>query len=95
MERRRFLIKSTIFLAGSLLGLNRLSEVSAYEDPMDPPKIALIIDDIGFSQPRARRFMDLGIPMTFSILPRLSKSYVLAEEIHTSGHEIMLHQPIT
>jgi polysaccharide deacetylase 2 family uncharacterized protein YibQ len=58
------------------------------------PRMVLIIDDIGYSFSRARRFLDLGAPITFSILPRLPKSRDLAIEINAEGHEIMLHQPM-
>lgn len=99
MDRRRFLSSSLSFLAGSLLGLNGLSRAFASsvisEDFHHPRyRIALIIDDIGYSYSRARQFLDMGLPITFSILPRLNKGRELAIEIHTRGHEIMLHQPM-
>ena len=59
-----------------------------------PPRIALIIDDIGFSLRRAERFLATGIPITFSILPRLCGSAASARVLHECGHEIMLHQPM-
>ena len=58
------------------------------------PRIALIIDDIGFSFSSARRFLNLDIPITFAVLPRLPKTADLAREIQSAGHEIMLHQPM-
>lgn len=58
------------------------------------PRIALIIDDIGFSLCRARQFLDLAVPVTYAVLPRLSHSHALAREIHAEGHEVMLHQPM-
>jgi len=98
MNRRDFLLKSTSFLAGSLFGLNGFSEAFAFErhkkNSFYNPQIALIIDDIGFSFSRTRLFLDLKVPITFSILPRLDHSLALADEIHGKGHEIMLHQPM-
>ena len=99
MDRRKFLSSSVYFLAGSLLGLNGLSRVfkppGLPEDFHHPRyRIALIIDDIGYSYSRARQFLDLDLPIIFSILPRLKKSREIASEIHTRGHEIMLHQPM-
>ena len=98
MKRRDFLINSASFLFGSVFGLHGLSKAHAavnhnggcYSSVM----IALIIDDIGFSCRRARDFLDLNVPLTFSILPRLNKSYDLALEIHERGNEVMLHQPM-
>lgn len=97
MNRRRFLGKGISFLAGSLLGFNAISEALAAGVSLGRsawPRIALIIDDIGYSRSRARQFYDLGVPLTFSILPRLAYSYDLALEIHDQGREIMLHQPM-
>jgi polysaccharide deacetylase 2 family uncharacterized protein YibQ len=90
LDRRRFLLRSASFLAGTLLGLNALPRAHAASRPM----IALIIDDIGYSLSRARQFLDLDAPITFAILPRLARSHDLAQEIHARGHEIMLHQPM-
>jgi len=58
------------------------------------PKIAIIIDDVGFNIKRVRPFMQLDVPITFSVLPHLPYSRSLAEKIHALGHEIMLHQPM-
>lgn len=94
MNRRKFLLKSAHFLAGSFLGLNIYSSASAVERSFAQSKIAIIIDDIGYSRSRLRNFLELEIPITFSILPRLKLSHALAEEIHSEGHEVMLHQPM-
>ena len=98
MDRRNFLFKSGSFLFGTLLGFNSFSNAFAFGESKTKaslqPRIALIIDDIGFSLSRAQKFLDLGIPITFSILPRLARSHDLALEIHDNGHEIMLHQPM-
>ena len=56
--------------------------------------MALIIDDIGHSRARARQFLDLDIALTFSILPHLPFSGELACEMHRTGYEVMLHQPM-
>ena len=90
IDRRDFLLKSAFFFIGSLTGLNSFSEAFA----SSTPRIALIIDDIGHSRSIARQFLDLGVPITFAILPHLSNSYDLAMEIHGEGQEIILHQPM-
>lgn len=94
MDRRKFLLNSATFFAGSFLGLNIYSRASAADRSIIQPKIALIIDDIGFSRSRLRNFLELDAPITFSILPRLEQSHALAEKIHSEGHEVMLHQPM-
>ena len=98
MNRRNFLRKSAGLLMGSFFGLSGYSKAFAGEThpkhTVDQPRIALIIDDIGYSLSHARQFLNLGIPITFAILPRLVYSYELALEIHDNGHEILLHQPM-
>ena len=97
MVRRIFLKSSLYWLLGGLIGLRPLV-VHARPAPLSrlPDKyyIALIIDDIGFSLRRARKFLELDFPLTYSILPQLTYSRRLASEIHGLGHEIMLHQPM-
>jgi polysaccharide deacetylase 2 family uncharacterized protein YibQ len=89
MDRREFLIKTASFFLASTLGSNLFSKAIASE-----PSLAMIIDDIGPSVSRAMLFSDLGIPMTFAVLPRFPRSENLALEFRDSGHEIMLHQPM-
>ena len=95
MDRRKFLVKSGSFLFGSLFALNGFSKAFASPPPSPAqPSIALIIDDIGRTLYQGRQFLELRIPITFAILPRLHWTHTLAEEIHAEGHEIMLHQPM-
>lgn len=98
MNRRGFLCKSACLVTGSLLGINSFSKAFAFtgqcESPLPQPKISLIIDDIGYSLPRARQFLGLNIPITFSILPRVTYSRDLSLEISDHGHDVMLHQPM-
>jgi len=108
-HRRLFLLKSVAYLSGALFGLNFFSNAKAGQRRIFPintpalkklplssfaPRIAFIIDDIGSSISRAQAFLDLKMPMTFSILPKLLYSNLLAEEIYEQGQEIMLHQPM-
>ena len=98
MDRRSFLLYGASFLTGSLFGFSSFSKALASEECKKKiffqPRIALIIDDIGYSRARARLFLDLGVPMTFAILPRLPNTQKLAMEIRKRGQEIMLHQPM-
>ena len=97
MVRRQFIKTSLCWLIGGLTGLRPLI-AHAGRTPLsqlpDSYYIALIIDDIGYSLRRARMFLDLEFPLTYSILPQLTYSRRLTAEIHEQGHEIMLHQPM-
>lgn len=88
--RREFLAKCSTLLMGTLAGFSPFTSGLAH--PL--PRLALIIDDIGHSVSKTRPFLDLNVPITFSILPQLAHSLDLAEIIHAAGHEIMLHQPM-
>jgi len=96
--RRAFIGKTASFLLGTWLGLDTLSTAMAFGFRKTPPLaksvISLIIDDMGYSLSRTEQFLNLEIPLTFSILPRLPRSEKVALEIHAQGHEIMLHQPM-
>jgi polysaccharide deacetylase 2 family uncharacterized protein YibQ len=108
IERRRFLLRGLELMMGGLLGFSFLSRADAHPAltfpivprPTKPPsrktthRMAIIIDDIGNSVERAREFLALGVPLTFSILPRLPFSSLLANEIAASAHDVMLHQPM-
>ena len=93
VNRRSFLKNGLSLFALKFLRFP-LSEAFASGCPVFLPRLSIIIDDIGFSRRRAELFLRPEIPLTFSVLPRLSKSASLAEELHAQGHEIMLHQPM-
>ncbi len=59
-----------------------------------PPRAAIIIDDIGFDEEIAKRFMRLEIPITLSIIPHLPFSRNIAERAYLRGREMMLHLPM-
>ena len=94
IKRRDFLYKSAVFLTGTMLGLTCRSKAFANPCSEKSPQIAIIIDDIGFSESHLDNFLSIGAPFTFSILPKLHLSSLLAEKIHREGYEVMLHQPM-
>ena len=95
MNRRTFLIQSAGLLFGGLLTTQFPAAAEMFMPPETAdPRIALIIDDIGFNLRRAEQFLTAGIPITFSILPRLCCSESSAQALHEGGHELMLHQPM-
>ncbi len=89
LGRRDFLRKVPLLLLGSFGGMSAFSRAFGFQ-----PRIALIVDDIGYNRHRAAPFLNLPINITFSILPKLPKSRDLAREIHERGQQVMLHQPM-
>ncbi len=59
-----------------------------------PPKVALILDDLGYDRRMAQRFADMGVPLTFSILPNGPFSKKIAEMAGQRGMEVMVHLPM-
>jgi polysaccharide deacetylase 2 family uncharacterized protein YibQ len=98
MNRRSFLYKSLALITSGYTGLNFLPTALASENnefiPNHKATISLIIDDIGYSLSMARLFLELDVPITFSVLPRLNLTQDIATEINDKGYEIMLHQPM-
>lgn len=59
-----------------------------------PPRVAIIIDDIGFSEESAEALMDTGIRITLSILPFTKFADKIAERANLRGVEVMVHLPM-
>ena len=83
----------------SALGLNtheiRLNygtyEETSYEGL---PKIALIIDDLGYDSHMAMSFFQLDLPLTFSVLPIAPHTEAIVKEANRRSRELMLHLPM-
>lgn len=59
-----------------------------------PPKVSIIIDDIGDRPLLGRRAIDLPGPVAFAILPHAPHSASLAKLAHGRGREVLLHLPM-
>jgi len=92
-DRREFLSTCTKAAMGCFASAFIPGILSA-ETPQPSPKIALIIDDIGYSYSQLERFFRVEIPITFSVLPKLRNSLYLSSEIYFRGYDVMLHQPM-
>lgn len=58
------------------------------------PKVAIIIDDMGYHEDLGRRLVDLPIEMTYSILPYAPYSKQLEQYAHYQNKTILLHLPL-
>ncbi len=67
---------------------------SSEEEIHFSPKVAFIIDDLGYETEVAIKMMELEFPLTLSILPFLQYSEYVAEEGKKNNQEIMLHLPM-
>lgn len=58
------------------------------------PRIAIIIDDIGYDRKMTMALFDLDANITFSILPFSPFGKQLANRLNTKGAQLMLHLPM-
>lgn len=58
------------------------------------PKVAIIIDDLGYDKKIAEKFLALDAAFTFSILPFSPFQKKIANRAHAKGLEVMLHLPM-
>lgn len=94
MNRRAFLRHLAVLTGFHLLGFPPFVRAMGYAAGTSAPRVALIIDDMGYSRARLERFLALELPMTFAILPCLSHSAHCARRAAANGHEVLLHQPM-
>jgi len=62
--------------------------------PDNAPKVAIVIDDVGFVQANVGRFQEIKIPLTFSVIPHTKYGKANAELFYSLGQEIMIHLPM-
>jgi len=62
--------------------------------PKELPKIAIIIDDIGYDKEIVKKFLGLDAVFTFSILPYSPFQKSIARYVHSKGFDVMLHLPM-
>jgi polysaccharide deacetylase 2 family uncharacterized protein YibQ len=58
------------------------------------PRIAIIIDDLGYRLEDGRRAIDLPGPVAFAVLPWTPRGRELASLAHAKGKEVLLHLPL-
>lgn len=57
-------------------------------------KIAIVLDDWGYSRRHVSWLASVQWPLTIAVLPGLPYSSRVAEAAHTHGHEVILHMPM-
>lgn len=58
------------------------------------PRLTIVIDDLGGSLEQAKDLLDLGLPVTFSIMPNLPHTKDVDAMAAKAGIEVILHQPM-
>ncbi len=58
------------------------------------PRIAIVIDDLGRSLDDITTLRQLGIPITYAVLPFESQTAAVVAELRSRGEEILCHLPM-
>jgi len=58
------------------------------------PRVAIIIDDLGYNRKMAQRFLELDAVLTFSVLPYSPFTKKIARAAYDKGMDVMLHLPM-
>lgn len=58
------------------------------------PKVAIIIDDLGYDLRPARKFFSLGLPVTLAVIPYAPYAAVVGAEAAMHGYETIAHIPM-
>lgn len=80
------------YLRVLLIALSGFALPSHADTP--PPRIAIIIDDLGYQKSAGERALRLHGPIAFAILPDTPRGTYLAEAAHAEGKEVLLHLPL-
>ena len=71
-----------------------LAALSGVANAADAPRIAIIIDDLGYQLIAGRRAIALPGPVTFAILPNTPRASLLARSAYELGKEVLVHLPM-
>ena len=58
------------------------------------PRIAIIIDDLGYALDAGMRAVNLPGPVSCAVLPGTPRGAMLAERAHANGKDVLLHLPL-
>jgi polysaccharide deacetylase 2 family uncharacterized protein YibQ len=58
------------------------------------PKLAIVLDDMGYDRAAADAAFALQFPITLSVIPHLPHSAEVAEEAYRRGDQVLLHLPM-
>jgi polysaccharide deacetylase 2 family uncharacterized protein YibQ len=71
-----------------------LTLLIAFPAVAEKPRVAIIIDDLGYQLEAGRRAIALPGPLAFAVLPNTPRGSALAEMANENGKEVLLHLPL-
>ena len=82
------------FLRATLVLVVLLAATDVVASPAAMPRLAVIIDDLGYELAAGQRAVELPGPVACAILPLTPQARRLAGEAHARGKEVLLHLPL-
>lgn len=80
--------------ARGLCALVSLALLATGSAATSPPRISIIIDDLGYRLDAGQRAIELPGPISFAVLPGAPSARTLAVMAFESGKEVLLHLPL-
>ncbi len=62
--------------------------------PKEPPKVAIVIDDMGQDLKKLNQLIQLHAPITIAVIPNLRYSKETSDKANGKGLEVLLHLPM-
>lgn len=93
MRKIAVIILAFAFIFAGIMFLTR-KEPKGKVRPAIKGKIAIVLDDWGYNVNNLRIIEEIKYPLTAAILPNISYSREIAEELHSRGFEVILHLPM-
>jgi polysaccharide deacetylase 2 family uncharacterized protein YibQ len=83
-----------VLLASDATRAEESGAVETRGSAQNGPRLAIIIDDLGYDVPSAERLLALPFPLTLAVLPHLPHSSQVAARAQRHGFEVLLHLPM-
>ncbi len=94
IEKPHPIIKKKVIHRNVVLPEEEKAAQMPSETPIQGPRMAIILDDWGNNYSLLKSAIDIGRPITLSILPHLTNSARIAEEAYENNLGVMLHMPM-
>lgn len=89
------LLPSVVFLLACLLPHTLVATTAPpLKTDSSLPKIAIILDDLGYNRIAGERALQLNGAITYAIIPFTPFSTTFAEQAHLGNREVILHMPM-
>lgn len=94
LRRARRSLRCLLVALPAALAAGKVAAAGFADDGSTEPRIAIIIDDLGYELAAGRRAVGLPGPVACAVLPATPRGRALAELAASRGKEVLLHLPL-